>query len=460
MRIDFWRRNRPLLLILATALLVRLLLLVHVWASSAAIERDSRSYLVPAASLARGLRFRSLGLPELFRTPGYPVFLVLCWTTGPFSFGLAQIVQVLLGVATVYLTYKLTEHVVGPAAGLWAAGLQALSVVSIAASVYILTDCLYSLMSTAVIYLLVKHVREEHTPRYVVSAALLAAAGTYVRPVGLILVPIVIMILLFRPRRLLNVGVFALVFALSVAPWYVRNYLETGYRGFSTVSDFNWLFYEASGVWAKTQGISIVEAQNELNVRYRREIAARNLTSSLETTARGPFAVAGERNPQAIALEREMANGIIRAHLPTFVRVHVITSLGSLLPSSNALLELLGVTSGSTGTLSILQSQGPVAAWNRYFGANRGAMLLVIPEIILIAIQYTGLLVFAVFGLGAQTKRWSAGIVLIALTVIAFVFVAGPAATARMRLPVEPLMNLLAGGGMVWLLNRNKKGMP
>jgi len=45
---------------------------------------------------------------------------------------------------------------------------------------------------------------------------------------------------------------------------------------------------------------------------------------------------------------------------------------------------------------------------------------------------------------------------LLVVTSAAFILVGGPASTARMRLPVEPLLNIAAGGGVAWLLNRKK----
>jgi 4-amino-4-deoxy-L-arabinose transferase-like glycosyltransferase len=455
-KITMWLRKHALPWILVLAFAARGLLLVATWRSHNAIVGDSRSYLVPATSLAADMTFRSLGLPEIFRTPGYPLFLFVCWVNGPFGFGIAQIVQVLFSVATVYLTFRLAEQVASRPAALWAAGLQALSVVSVAVCPLIVTECLYTFLFLATFYLLVRHLRDGGNPWCLAGAALLAAMATYVKPVGMIWIPIVVLVLLGRPGRLRNAAVFMTLFVVSVAPWYLRNASETGYRGFSTVGDFNWLFYEAAGVWAKIHGMSIVEAQNDLNLRYRQQVVARHLQSSPASSKQGAFDVNAERNPSAIALEREMANGIILPHFPLFARVHLLSSLGSLLPASNLVLEMLDVTSGATGTLSVLQQQGAVAAWNHYFRANGRAALLLMPEFILMAVQYGGLLLF-VFHTLRNRARPSAVIALFVMTSAAFLLIGGPASTARMRLPVEPLLNIGAAGGFVWLLNRHKQ---
>ncbi len=70
-----WTKKHPLLLIVMVAFAARALLVFAAWRSPHALVGDSLSYLAPAASLASDMTFRSLGLPEIFRTPGYPLFL-------------------------------------------------------------------------------------------------------------------------------------------------------------------------------------------------------------------------------------------------------------------------------------------------------------------------------------------------------------------------------------------------
>src|ERR1035437_345848 len=100
-------RRYLLLAILLLALASRGWLLLTAWRSPAALTPDSPSYLVAAASLSKSGTFRTDGHPEIFRTPGYPLFLVACGLTGSLGYGTAQIVQVLLDVLLVYVTYRL-----------------------------------------------------------------------------------------------------------------------------------------------------------------------------------------------------------------------------------------------------------------------------------------------------------------------------------------------------------------
>jgi 4-amino-4-deoxy-L-arabinose transferase-like glycosyltransferase len=434
-------QRRYLLIILVLALASRGALLGVAWRSdSAALAPDSTSYIAPALSLATERLFQTNQRPELLRTPGYPVFLIACGLAGPSGYGNAQVVQVLLDVLLVYLTYALGVRLVSRTAGLWAAAFQACSLLAITFSTKILSDGLFSLLITIAILQLVRHIHEGGL-RPLTVAAIVTAAATYVRPVGLIFVPIVVLVLLLGQRRIASAAAFVLVFAGLVAPWYARNYLAVGYRGFSSSSDYNLLVNEAAGVWAKSHGLPRLQARQELDNMYRNRLEV----EKIEPDSAG-----------AIRLERQMGRGIILSHPATFLRVHTVTSLNSLLPAGTVLLEMLGVTSGHRGTLSILQDQGLWPAVKYYFGSNVTAMVLMVPDLIFLTVQYLAASAYAFRQLWWLRLNWGPTGWLVVLTILAFVLVAGPAAEQRFRLPVEPLLNVAAGAGVAMLLDLRK----
>jgi 4-amino-4-deoxy-L-arabinose transferase-like glycosyltransferase len=436
--------ERCLFLVLAVALAVRVSLLVATWRTPvSALAPDSASYLVTAASLATQGSFKTSGLPEVFRTPGYPAFLVACGSAGPSGYAIAQVVQVLLDVLLVYLVYAMGTRLVGRTAGLWAAGFQALSVVSILSSVQILSDGLFSFLITVAMLLLLRHFQEGGW-RFLALAAAVTAVATYVRPVGLIFVAVMVLALLLRRGQAAKVAVVVAIFAGLVMPWYVRNLLVARYVGFSSVGEYNLLFYEAAGVWAEFQGVSTEQARQELETAYGERLER-------EKTA--------PTSSRAIQLEARMGGGILQAHPVLFTRVHFLTSLNSLLPAGTGLLEMQGITSGNRGTLSVLHTQGFVAAVRYYFGSNITAVLVLIPELIYLAIRYAACVTCAFLQFRVRRFHWGAVGWLIAVTIPAFLLVGGPAAVARFRLPVEPLLNLTAGAGMVTVLRSRRIGV-
>jgi 4-amino-4-deoxy-L-arabinose transferase-like glycosyltransferase len=434
-------RQKYLLLILAVALAGRLLLLRVAWRNdSAVIGIDSREYLTAAASLASRHTFETGGYPEIRRTPGYPALLALCGAAGPRGYGFAQIVGLLVDVLLVFLTYVLGARLVSPAAGLWAAALQALSAVAIASSVHILTDGVFSLLLTLVILLLARHFRDrEWWP--VALAAALTAAAIYVRPVGVIVVPAAAVVLLVGPRRLVNAGGFVVIVGALLAPWLVRNYVVAGYSGFSSISEWNLVFWEGAGVWAKSHGISRLQAQHELETIYSQRLLREHIEPG---------------SPVAARVQAQMGREIILAHPVIFLRVHLVTSLVSLLPASWWLLQMLGITSGERGTLSVLQSEGLLVALKYYFAGNLSAMALMAPEVILLAIRYLAGMAYAMRQWRMWKLNWGPMGWLVVLMIAEFVLVGGPAAEPRFRLPVEPLLNIAGGAGVARLMGRRK----
>ncbi|MDQ2899522.1 MAG: hypothetical protein M3Y07_06940 [Acidobacteriota bacterium] len=157
------------MLILAVAFVSRLGLLIAIWDNGAAAVRpDSWSYMEPARNLLNtGAFWRgdpATGQPELLRTPGYPLFLLLCGLGQNYRYAFTRIAQVGLGVAVVFLTYLLGTGLVNPVVGLWAAALQSVSIGSILSSVWILSECLFSFLLALTLLLLVRHFQEADGP--------------------------------------------------------------------------------------------------------------------------------------------------------------------------------------------------------------------------------------------------------------------------------------------------------
>lgn len=427
--------RRRLAMILLLAFSCRAALLLAVWHHDEwALRNDSPTYLALAVSMVHEGTFWYDGQPELMRTPGYPAFLVLGGVRSPLHFGGAQILEVLLGVAWVLLTYLLAEALVGSPAALWAALLHALSAAPVAYSVLVLSDGLFSLLITAALLLLVRHFRDR-TWTSLAGAVVVTAAAAYTRPVGFLLVPAVVVVLLFRPRGLVKAAVFAGCFAVLVAPWFARNYLEAGYVGFSSLSDHYLLRYEAAGVMAASRGVSAQAARDQLLHDYKAELERRGIRFD---------------SAPAMQVARGMGRGWILAHPLLFVKVHLVTSLGSLLPSVD-LLQTMGITRQGTGTLSVLQSQGLGAAIDHYFGGDKKALLLAVPSTLLLGVQYVAGLGFVLWNVRRRGMRWGRAGWLAAFLIIGFIGTTGPAAEPRFRLPLESLFDTAAGAGLVLL---------
>ena len=422
-------KNKTLPIILCLAAILRLALLVSAWNRPEGFSTpDSEDYKTLAQSLVQHLDFQHDSQPEIFRTPGYPLFLSMGFLLG---WKFVIVVQVLLDVLVVYLTYRLGTLLCRRRVGLWAAAFQAVSLVAMVSSVRLLSDGLFTLLALLAIVLLAFYFR---SGRFwaLPCAAVTAGVACYVRPIGLLFGLVAILVLVFRRRqRLRGTATFAALFVACVLPWIVRNACRAGYPAFSSVGAVNLYAYEAPATLAGAEGISLVRAQEQL---------------AAELTKAPPGEQA--RRMQAVAL------GVILEHPWTWVKVHTITSLASFLPAVTDVLEVLGVTTGGRGTLGVLHEQGPSAAMRHYFGGATWAVGLCLPAVILLAVQYLLVAAAAIKYLrpGTDAAAW-----LILLTILVTCLAGGPASTPRFRVPAAPLLSLAAAAGLVALASLLKK---
>ena len=95
--------------------------------------KDTGSYLQPALELVANGAFTTYGMPELFRTPGYPLLLSLGVWLGHVEL-ITIAVQILLGCLTTYLVFLLAHELFSDARiAIWSAlafSLEPISIIS------------------------------------------------------------------------------------------------------------------------------------------------------------------------------------------------------------------------------------------------------------------------------------------------------------------------------------------
>ena len=204
---------------LAVGLLFRLALLYRV--PPLFMPGDSQSFLAPAYDLARGLPFD----PILKRPLGYPLFLagiIALFGEDPRSI---VVVQAALGLATVAATYWIGRLAYGRAAGAMAALLVAIGGQLLIYEHYLLAESVFALLLALAVLALMAAARRG---RYLAPAggALLGLASLF-RPIAEVLVPIVPVYFLLAagPRRhALRLSIFAgLGLGLMLGPAFLAD---------------------------------------------------------------------------------------------------------------------------------------------------------------------------------------------------------------------------------------------
>ena len=459
-------RNLGLVAILVVAFFARLSLLTVAWGhEDRVLTPDSRDYLDLADAMHRHEGFALYDptippsasrrpaplIPQIFRTPGYPAFL-LVWRGLPGRWWSAVFAQVMLDTLLVLVTFRLGRQFVSRGAALLAAGLQAISPLAIASSCRVLSDGLYALLLTTALLLIIRHIRSGSWWALLASAGLLAAA-CYVRPVGLAMAGIFAAVLLFRPKRIRRTAAFAGIVLAAVAPWVARNIIVADYWGFSSFATDSLFRFAAPKVMAKTQPalekeVLVLGPDGELT---RGRVPAENVARDRMVTE-GRRALGLLATPGAVArYRRDRAMEVILAHPWTYARVHLGGCVGFFLPGAADFLEVAGVTTGQRGTLEVLQTRGLWAAVRHYVGGNWAAVVLAAPFVLILLGKYAAVAVLA-----ARKLRWRmpAEAWLLVLVAAASALLPGPAAHPRFRVPVEPLLSITAAAGAMMLLRR------
>jgi hypothetical protein len=417
--------NRWFWAVIALATVIRVGLFVPLVAhKDRAVTPDSAGYIDLAENLYRhGVFTREMptasgaqSQPEIFRTPGYPVFLM----NG--GWWLQPGMDVLLVIVTMLLAMRLLgDERLAILAGAW----QAVTPVAAAASGRVLSDGLYAFLLTTAVLCVVAYLQDRRW-RAVIGGAAVMILACYVRPAGLFAAAVIAAVLILARGSWVRGVVFVLIVAAGVGPWIVRNHQAADYAGFSSVAGDSLHRFTAAEVYAAKHEMPV----EDVRYYFDWEVDQQSLAT--------PGAEARYR--------REQAMQIISEDRRLAARVHVLGCGGFWLPGATDVLEELGLTTGQRGTLEVFHRQGIWAATKHYFDGRWGVMALGIGLALIYAAKLAGVVRAAIPGRG---RRWSPlpeVWLLVALVVLA-AMMGGPASTPRFRVPVSPILSVAAAAG-------------
>ncbi len=294
---------------------------IHWFGTSALTRGDTASYLEPGRNLLLHGRFFADGVPDLLRTPGYPLFLAVTSLGG---LSAAAVANVLLSVFSVVLVWRLGRTAFGDnRIALAAAWIFAFEPLSVTCSAILLSDTLFLALFLLSLEPLAAFLRERRLP-VLATAGLWLAAATFVRPVTYYLPVALAAGLFFVLARVPGLRWKApAVLLISILPWLaawqIRNWVETGYGGFSSASEVNLYFLAAPNVTAHLEHRPFLDVRDALGYVG---FAGNSGQSYL-------FQPYLERNPQQagwsqgqrLAFMRAKAAGILRAHPGLYLRL-------------------------------------------------------------------------------------------------------------------------------------------
>jgi 4-amino-4-deoxy-L-arabinose transferase-like glycosyltransferase len=439
--------------VLGVALLLRALLptlgYLHTHDVTIFYTPDSASYIVPARELIAHHRFFSNGKPEILRTPGYPLVLTVGLLLGHLAFA-TIVLQILLSCFTVYLVYETTCLLFGQQRiAVVAAALYAIEPFSVLFTSQLAPETLFTAIVMLGVYYLVKYLRRQSLG-YLLASGIALAASVYVRPIGYFLPPIVTVGLIawsllpdrqHKMRIVAHAMTFVIVSCVLISSWQLRNKIESGYSGFSTIASDNMYFIMAASVLAAEQRVPYYGMRGHLGYQNQRVYFQANPEQRNWSVAHR--AEYRDRTGEHVLLESPA----------TFARIYFDGVLrASFDPGSTEFLRFFDLYPKQGGLLHVEVDKGIVKTLETALRTP----LLFWSIVALLPLQFIYLACTCV----TVSSRASRDAAIFAVLLIAGYYMAiagGPGDWGRFRHPVMPIVCVVAGYGLSEVWNRLRR---
>lgn len=417
---------RTFWIVTLTALLFRALLLVATGPEARyAMTSDSYSYTDPAVTLKLTGHFAKevsgTIIPELYRTPGYPLFLIPFLTpANQLRHRAVQWTQTLLGACTVGLLSLCAMRFWGESkAALLTGALFAFDFVHAIHSLFVLTDVLFVFVLTLALYACLRN--------RLAWCGLLLALAALVRPIGVYYPAFLGLLLvgsLVQDRSAKRLGAVMLFFLSSLLPmgaWVARNHAYSGRWSFSSLQDANLYLVRAAVLESQTRNIPYEQAVQELEKK-----------ASASTDE-------GRRDLWAMDYLRAHKMDYAQFMAKDFIK---LLSGNSMKIAAWALLkdERYAPNAAPGHTL-----ESPLSQLKSLWIAHRGLGIGMLAYFLFLGAVY--LLCLRGLYRSIRTKGWGVTLVMFSSALYFVAVTLGADAQARYRLPLLPALFLFAGGG-------------
>jgi 4-amino-4-deoxy-L-arabinose transferase-like glycosyltransferase len=434
------------LALLAILLMALLLRLGFNFRAPPFVTNDSLSYLLPGFDLLNSGTFA----PILKRPPFYSLFISGVFALFGEDLRLLMLVQHLLGVGTVALAYGIGRLLFGTVPGLLAALLTALSGPIIVTEHYLMSEALFTFLLAAGLFAYFGGIRARSVGLLMLAGALLGVAAL-TRPIAqLVLVLLLVGLPFLLPRwrpAIAGVVTMLALFAVVVLPWMARNAAVQG------------TFAIAGGTG---EGLAVRTIRYEQRFDFReppggdadRQLARARRIYRDEAEEGSAFELArrlrDELNVSEIEAERLMRTISLQAIMrqPVYYLTGTAGMLVQTFAGRTVRLRQDWLPWRNIAWDERVQHLLPVesAVEQRGFAAAERLATLYDPA------RYAWLLaVFGIVGILAGMSRGRRPILILGGLVVTLL-VAGAALIGiewRYRFPLDPLINVLAAGGLV-----------
>lgn len=416
--------------------------------TSAVGGTDTSSYLIPGQNLLFHGTFSADGVPALMRTPAYPLFLAITSLAGMTA---ASFINVLLSIFCLVLVWRLAKAVSGDdRIAIAAAWLMVVEPLTIVFSILLLSETLFMAFFLFGLERVAWFFRANQL-RLLAVAGLSFAAAAYVRPAAYYL-PVamaigLVVVLIRQPGLRWKAPAVLLISCLPwLFAWQVRNMAETGYRGFSSARELNLYFQNAVEITVRLQHRNYFDVHQEFG--YSPFFGRSGQIYLAQAYVDHHPDQAGWTQAQRIAFMGAEGSKAIRAHPGIYVQTCISPLIAMILEPGAGYFSYLLNMGGTELSNGVATNEGAAHFGIRLIKTQPGvAASKVVFLVVLLAFYWLALL-----GVlrGSIKNPYMALLLGTALYFIAVCGITGgPGLDPRFRIPVLPIVCILAAAGLL-----------
>jgi len=365
-------------------------------------------------------------IPEVFRTPGYPLFLASLLAIGNHSIGMVVAAQSFLRIISSLLLASIAGTLLrSKGLGRIAGVVGMLAPIPVLYAGVIAPETLFVFLFLTALFFLLRGTIRTHA-----LAGFLLGLVVLVRPIGILLLIILIPVVGMmggKQRVLLRMAAYLCAAGIALAPWLVRNELAFGRPALASVSGVNLLEYNAASCLGRRTGGNWESGRAQAQQRYRTYVEANQLHPA--------SAVEESDAMTAVAI------GIYFESPLECIAVSVADGANTLRPGASYAMLFLRP--------DFLNQSDSAVLYSPAFQNLKDPIVLVVT--VLLSLWYAGLYGTALMGVCWMLiqRRWDILFVCV-LPILLLVIAPGMAGNARFRIPLDPGLSLLAVAGVAW----------
>ena len=338
---------------------------------------------------------------ELFsyRPPLQPMFIALTYlmsgSTNPL---IAVFSQSFVSAGLTILTFIAAKELRIPIpVQFWSGLIVALDPASVIIGMTLMSETLSNMFVVISIIFMIRLMRNQNMRDAAAAGASIALAAL-ARPTAIYYwVPIVLAITFLVPRLARNTTILVIIFSIGILPWYLRNQIYHNVFTFSTVGNFDLLFYGAVSVKSKATGQTPQELEAQFAYELDQRLNQGRDRDHYDYSSKWKFLVSD--NPQVNSEISQMALEVFLEH-PMEYAITIFRPLIKIYAKTNY-LNVLGPIKGLeiifNLALYMLAFLGAINAW-----INRNRIFLVTTLIPII--YFTAIPVLSRAGSGMDTR--------------------------------------------------------